>query len=313
MALGIDVTPAARAAAARRRRRRVLRRCVFDRVPGEGRWRTALLLDGNIGIGGDPVALLAPRSARCSVTTGGSSSRPARPAPPVRVERARLEVDGEARPEFEWQTGRARSAPVAGGRRRPSASSRRWCDDGRWFAVAGRARREPLPIATSRASAPPRVLGIALGVTFTLCFATGLVASSSTRRLVPAGRRGRPGCTGSTRASTSPPASRRSRCCWPSSGSSSRSSSTGRRCDRSPTRWSGCLLPLVGGSLFLLFTGLANINIYRPWHFSFRDGHYATAWIVIGALVVHIGAKLRHHPSGAPARRRRRRARPTGV
>ncbi len=36
------------------------------RCPGEGRWETALLADGNIGIGGDPVALLAPggRAAR---------------------------------------------------------------------------------------------------------------------------------------------------------------------------------------------------------------------------------------------------------
>ena len=37
-----------------------LRRSVFDPLPGEGRWGTALLLDGNIGIGGDPRALLAP-------------------------------------------------------------------------------------------------------------------------------------------------------------------------------------------------------------------------------------------------------------
>jgi SAM-dependent methyltransferase len=35
-----------------------LRRDVFGPVPGEGRWRTALLADGNIGIGGDPGALL---------------------------------------------------------------------------------------------------------------------------------------------------------------------------------------------------------------------------------------------------------------
>ena len=35
-----------------------LRRDVFDRLPGEGRWHTALLADGNVGIGGDPVALL---------------------------------------------------------------------------------------------------------------------------------------------------------------------------------------------------------------------------------------------------------------
>lgn len=31
---------------------------VFSPVPDEGRWDTALLADGNIGIGGDPVALL---------------------------------------------------------------------------------------------------------------------------------------------------------------------------------------------------------------------------------------------------------------
>ena len=33
-------------------------RDVFDTLPGEGRWSTALLADGNVGIGGDPVALL---------------------------------------------------------------------------------------------------------------------------------------------------------------------------------------------------------------------------------------------------------------
>jgi SAM-dependent methyltransferase len=55
--LGIDVVPEA----VRQTRSRgvpALRRSVFDPVPGEGRWETALLADGNIGIGGDPVALL---------------------------------------------------------------------------------------------------------------------------------------------------------------------------------------------------------------------------------------------------------------
>ncbi|MCP9205744.1 methyltransferase domain-containing protein [Streptomyces sp. NEAU-Y11] len=33
-------------------------RSVFEPIPGEGRWGTALLIDGNIGIGGDPRALL---------------------------------------------------------------------------------------------------------------------------------------------------------------------------------------------------------------------------------------------------------------
>ncbi|WUA22983.1 class I SAM-dependent methyltransferase [Streptomyces canus] len=35
-----------------------LRRSVFESLPGEGRWGTALLIDGNVGIGGDPQALL---------------------------------------------------------------------------------------------------------------------------------------------------------------------------------------------------------------------------------------------------------------
>ena len=52
------------------------------------------------------------------------------------------------------------------------------------------------------------------------------------------------------------------------------------------------LLPLVGGSLFLLFSGLANINLWYPWPFNFPIAHYWVAWITIGALIVHIGAKI---------------------
>lgn len=36
----------------------VLKRSVFDRLPLEGTWGTILLMDGNIGIGGDPLTLL---------------------------------------------------------------------------------------------------------------------------------------------------------------------------------------------------------------------------------------------------------------
>lgn len=57
IALGIDVVPEA-IAQTRARGANALRRDVFGRVPGEGRWQTALLADGNIGIGGDPVRLL---------------------------------------------------------------------------------------------------------------------------------------------------------------------------------------------------------------------------------------------------------------
>ena len=55
--LGIDVLPeAVRQTLARGVP--ALERSVFDPLPGEGRWGTVLLADGNIGIGGDPVALL---------------------------------------------------------------------------------------------------------------------------------------------------------------------------------------------------------------------------------------------------------------
>ncbi|MGN9777004.1 methyltransferase domain-containing protein [Micromonospora sp. H33] len=56
-AVGIDVC----AEAVRRTRARgavALRRDVFEPLPGEGRWAHVLLVDGNVGIGGDPVALL---------------------------------------------------------------------------------------------------------------------------------------------------------------------------------------------------------------------------------------------------------------
>ena len=56
-ALGVDLSREA----VRQTRGRggfALLRDVHERVPGEGRWGTVLLADGNIGIGGDPLALL---------------------------------------------------------------------------------------------------------------------------------------------------------------------------------------------------------------------------------------------------------------
>ncbi|MET9390544.1 class I SAM-dependent methyltransferase [Streptomyces sp. NPDC006624] len=55
--LGIDVSEAAVEHTVRLGGR-ALRRSVFEPLPGEGRWGTVLLMDGNIGIGGDPRALL---------------------------------------------------------------------------------------------------------------------------------------------------------------------------------------------------------------------------------------------------------------
>lgn len=49
---------------------------------------------------------------------------------------------------------------------------------------------------------------------------------------------------------------------------------------------------LVSASIFLLVTGLANITHWYPWAFSFRDTHYAVAWVAIGALLLHVAVKL---------------------
>lgn len=69
------------------------------------------------------------------------------------------------------------------------------------------------------------------------------------------------------------------------------------------------LVPLVGGSLFMLFSGVANIARWYPWRFSFPVTHYWVSWITIGGLVIHVVAKL---PVTAGALRRRRRGGPAG-
>ena len=68
ISLGIDVVEAA-VVMTRDRGVPGMRRDVFARVPGEGRWHTVLLADGNIGIGGDPVRLL--QRARTLLAPGG--------------------------------------------------------------------------------------------------------------------------------------------------------------------------------------------------------------------------------------------------
>jgi SAM-dependent methyltransferase len=57
IALGIDASCSA-VALARAQGAAVLCRSVFEAVPAQGRWGSVLLFDGNIGIAGDPVALL---------------------------------------------------------------------------------------------------------------------------------------------------------------------------------------------------------------------------------------------------------------
>jgi DMSO/TMAO reductase YedYZ molybdopterin-dependent catalytic subunit len=51
------------------------------------------------------------------------------------------------------------------------------------------------------------------------------------------------------------------------------------------------LLPLVGGGLFMLVSGTFNIARWYPWSFFFPRAHFWVAWVTVGALVVHVGAK----------------------
>jgi SAM-dependent methyltransferase len=68
-ALGVDIAVEA-IGQCRRRGVAAVRADVFARLPGEGHWDHALLADGNVGIGGDPEALLR-RAARL-VGAGGT-------------------------------------------------------------------------------------------------------------------------------------------------------------------------------------------------------------------------------------------------
>ncbi|WP_152648673.1 class I SAM-dependent methyltransferase [Streptacidiphilus anmyonensis] len=129
-ALGVDVTPAAVT-------RTIglggsaLCRSVFDRLPGEGRWATGLLADGNLGIGGDPSALLC-RVAQL-LAPGGRLLVEVEPAEVDERLTVRLE-DGAGRlgPTFPWarlgKSATIRIAETAG-----FTAAGGWHSDGRDF------------------------------------------------------------------------------------------------------------------------------------------------------------------------------------
>jgi SAM-dependent methyltransferase len=100
VALGVDPAPGA-VALARARGCPVLQRSVFEPLPGEGRWASVLLFDGNLGIGGDPVRLL--RRCRALARRGGAVIVEVEAAGTGwRTCRARLERAGEVSTWFAW-------------------------------------------------------------------------------------------------------------------------------------------------------------------------------------------------------------------
>ncbi len=98
--LGIDVVHEA-VGQTRQRGVAALRRDVFDRLPGEGRWRSALLADGNVGIGGDPEALLK-RVRQLLDPTGRVVVEVAAPGIPFTTHWAALECAGTRSRPFRW-------------------------------------------------------------------------------------------------------------------------------------------------------------------------------------------------------------------
>ena len=142
-ALGVDVSEAAVDRTVRLGGQ-ALQRSVFEPLPAEGRWDTVLLIDGNIGIGGDPTALLR----RTSQLLGQNGLLIAETVPDSEVdERVTVQVvsitadaHGTAGPPFAWArlgaSALLRLATRAGWR-----PERQWETGGRSF-VALRNRRD---------------------------------------------------------------------------------------------------------------------------------------------------------------------------
>ncbi len=49
---------------------------------------------------------------------------------------------------------------------------------------------------------------------------------------------------------------------------------------------------LVSSALVEPTIGLINTYQWYPWPFPFRQTHFALAWVIVGALAIHIGVKL---------------------
>jgi SAM-dependent methyltransferase len=140
-ALGIDVAPDA-VRIARAAGSLTLLRDVFSRVPGAGRWQNVLLADGNIGIGGDPAALLS-RVAELLAPSGRALVEVQPPGRELRRERVRLRhcrghgYGHQAGDWFPWaHVGADQLAAIAAEAGLSPAET--WSCGGRWFATLGR-------------------------------------------------------------------------------------------------------------------------------------------------------------------------------
>jgi SAM-dependent methyltransferase len=99
-ALGVDLSPVA-VRLARRRGAAAIPGDVFGLVPWAGHWRTALLLDGNVGIGGAPAALLR-RTCELLAPGGSALVELDPPGAPTLRTRLRIEAPEVVSEWFRW-------------------------------------------------------------------------------------------------------------------------------------------------------------------------------------------------------------------
>ncbi|MBW4033597.1 MAG: class I SAM-dependent methyltransferase [Acidobacteria bacterium] len=137
-ALGVDVSPVA-VEIVRSAGLPVHHGSIFDPIPYEGSWSTALLLDGNIGIGGNPAALLA----RCRQVLRASGGVIVETHPDSFRDRAFecsvVGQDGNVSDPFAWaEVGRTALASHAADAGLRVVQS--WGGDGRFFSRLLRAR-----------------------------------------------------------------------------------------------------------------------------------------------------------------------------
>jgi DMSO/TMAO reductase YedYZ molybdopterin-dependent catalytic subunit len=60
---------------------------------------------------------------------------------------------------------------------------------------------------------------------------------------------------------------------------------------------------LVASTIFQFATGITNAQLYYPWHFKFVTAHYYGAWVMVAAVVLHLGLKWPAIRAGLRTRR----------